>query len=135
MPRKLEYKRKIFGYECDVYGHLNNANYLHIYEEARADALEQMQIPIRELAEIGYHIYLTNIELEFIKGLPLESKVTIRSHIEKSNRLQSTWIQEIYNEAEEICSSAVVKGAFVKNGKPTRISKELYKVFQLNSQE
>ncbi|MDO9578647.1 MAG: thioesterase family protein [Candidatus Cloacimonadales bacterium] len=128
----MEYKRKIFGYECDIYGHLNNANYLHLFEEARADALEQMNMPVRKFVEFGYHIYITNIELSFIKGLPLESKVTIQSYIESSNRLQSTWIQEIYNEAGEICSRAVVKGAFVKDGKPTRLSKELFAIFKMH---
>ena len=68
----LEYKRKIFGYECDIYGHLNNANYLHLYEEARADALEQMGLAVRELNKSGYHIYLTSIELTFKRGIPLE---------------------------------------------------------------
>jgi len=126
----MELKRKIYGYECDVYGHLNNANYLHLYEEARADALEQMKIPVRDLAAIGYHIYITNIELTFKKGLPLESNVTIISNIEQANRLTSTWIQEIYNEAGELCNYAIVKGAFVKDGKPVRISKDLFKHFE-----
>ncbi len=126
----MEYRRKIFGYECDIYGHLNNANYLHLYEEARADALEQMNMPVREFAEIGYHIYITHIELKFIIGLPLESKVIIKSHIETSNRLQSTWIQKIYNEAGQLCNKAIVKGAFVKDGKPIRLTKELFKLFK-----
>ncbi len=126
----MEYKRKIFGYECDIYGHLNNANYLHLYEEARADALEQMKMPVRKFAEFGYHIYITNIELKFIIGLPLESKVIIKSEIESSNRLQSTWIQEIYNEAGQLCNRAIVKGAFVKDGKPTRLTKELFEIFK-----
>jgi len=126
----MKYNRKIFGYECDVYGHLNNANYLHLYEEARADALEQMKIPVRDLAALGHHIYITNIELTFKKGLPLESSVTIISNIEKANRLTSTWIQEIYNEAGELCNYAIVKGAFVKDGKPVRISKDLFKHFE-----
>jgi len=126
----MEYKRKIFGYECDIYGHLNNANYLHLYEEARADALEQMNMPVRKFAEIGYHIYITNIELKFILELPLESKVTIKSDIESSSRLQSTWIQEIYNEAGQLCNRAIVKGAFVKDGKPTRLTKELFEIFK-----
>ncbi len=126
----LEYKRKIFGYECDIYGHLNNANYLHLYEEARADALEQMNIPIRKLADIGFHIYLTNIEINFIKGLPLENIVTIKSRINSMNRLTSIWIQEIYNNSGDLCSVANVKGVFVKNGKPVRLSKDLFEQFK-----
>jgi len=128
----MNYKRRIWGYECDVYGHLNNANYLHLYEEARADALEQMNIPVRDLAKMGFHIYIVNIELSFKKGLPLENVVTIRSHIEKANRLASTWVQEIYDDNGELCNRAIVKGAFVKNGKPARISKELFKHFEIH---
>jgi len=126
----MEYKRRIFGYECDVYGHMNNANYLHLYEEARADALEKMQIPVRDLANLGFHIYITNIELVFKLGLPLESIVTIKSHIEKANRLTSIWVQKIYNEQGEHCNTAIVKGAFVKEGKPTRLPKELFEYFK-----
>ena len=126
----LEYKRKIFGYECDIYGHLNNANYLHLYEEARADTLEQINMPIRKLADLGFHIYLTNIEINFVKGLPLESTVTIKSRINSMNRLTSIWIQEIYNAQEELCNIAIVKGAFVKDGKPIRLPKEIFKQFR-----
>ncbi|MBC8416544.1 MAG: acyl-CoA thioesterase [Candidatus Cloacimonetes bacterium] len=126
----LEYKRKIFGYECDIYGHLNNANYLHLYEEARADTLEQMNMPIRKLADLGFHIYLTNIEINFVKGLPLESTITIKSRIDSMNRLTSIWIQEIYNAQEELCNTAIVKGAFVKYGKPIRLPKEIFEQFR-----
>jgi YbgC/YbaW family acyl-CoA thioester hydrolase len=126
----MEYKRRIWGYECDVYGHLNNANYLHLFEEARADALEQMNLPVRDLANNGFHIYITNIEIQFKKGLPLESMVTIKSRIDKANRLTSIWIQEIFDASGDLCSTAIVKGAFVKEGKPTRISKEIFAVFE-----
>ena len=130
----LEYKRKIFGYECDIYGHLNNANYLHLYEEARADALEQMKLPISKLADQGFHIYLTNIEINFIKGLPLESTITIKSRINSMNRLTSIWIQEIYNTKEELCNTAIVKGAFIKDGKPIRLPKDLFEEFKKYSE-
>jgi acyl-CoA thioester hydrolase len=131
----MEYRRKIFGYECDIYGHLNNANYLHLFEEARADALEQMKLPVRDLAKVGFHIYITNIEIQFKKGLPLESVFTIKSSIDKANRLTSVWIQEIFDASGDLCSIAIVKGAFVKDGKPTRISKELFAVFENNMEK
>jgi YbgC/YbaW family acyl-CoA thioester hydrolase len=124
------YKRRIFGYECDIYGHLNNANYLHLYEEARADALEQMRIPIRKFKEMGINVYLTRIELDFIKAVNLEEKVVIKTSIVEMNRLRTIWQQKIYNEKNELCNSATVIGVFVKEGKPTRISKELYLHFR-----
>ena len=125
----MEYKRRIFGYECDIYGHLNNANYLHLYEEARADALEQMGLAVRELNKSGLHIYLTSIELTFKKGITLEEIVTIKSSIKEMNRVSTIWEQKIYNSKNELCNTAIVKGVFVKNGKPVRLPKEIYKQF------
>jgi len=53
----------------------------------------------------------------------------IKSYIESGDRLQFTWKQELYNEQEELCSKAAVKGCFIKNGKPSRISPEILEVF------
>ena len=125
----MHYKRKIFGYECDIYGHLNNANYLHLYEEARADALEQMNLPIRKIREMGISIYVTHIEIDFKKGIGLEETVTIESNVSQMSRLKAIWKQEIYNSKNELCNTAFVTGVFVKAGKPGRISKELFEHF------
>ena len=121
----MKYERRIFGFECDIYGHLNNANYLKLYEEARADALEQIGLPIRELREKGIAIYLIRIELDFKKGVELEEKILVKSEIITANRLKSIWRQEIYDNKKEMCNVAVVQAVFVKNGKPFRIPKEL----------
>ena len=122
----MEYSRKIFGYECDVYGHLNNANYLHIYEEARADALEKIDLSVQKLIEMDLQIYITHISLQYKKGLPIGSKIKIESTIIKSTRASSIWLQKVYNADGELCNQAEVKGVFVRDGKPLRIDKDLY---------
>jgi YbgC/YbaW family acyl-CoA thioester hydrolase len=122
----MRYTRKIFGYECDIYGHLNNANYLHILEEARAEALEQMNTPIRWLKEQGLAIYVTRIELDYLRGIPLETQVTVHTSWVKASRVRSVWMQEVVDETGNVCAKAIVHGAFIKDGKPARISPELY---------
>ncbi len=126
----MEYRRKIFGYECDIYGHLNNANYLHLYEEARADALEEMDMSIGNLSEEGIHIYLSEITLNFKLGLPVGEKVIINTRMIKATRATSIWKQEIFNNANELCNTAIIRGVFIKNGKPFRISKELFEEYK-----
>lgn len=123
------YKRKIYGYLCDIYGHLNNSSYLQIYEEARSEALIAMGLPISKLIELDLQIYLTRVELIYKKGIPNDETITVKSHIGKMNRLRATWVQEIYDEKGELCNSAEVDGVFVKNGKPTRIDKSIYQIF------
>ena len=126
----MKYHRKIFGYECDVYGHLNNANYLHLYEEARSEALEDMGMSIGKLSEEGIHIYLTEINLTFKNGLPVGENVVIDTRMIKANRATSIWKQEIFNSAGELCNIAIVRGVFIKSGKPFRISKELFEEYK-----
>ncbi len=126
----MKYNRKIFGYECDIYGHLNNANYLHLYEEARADALEGMDMSIGKLNEEGIHIYLSEINLTFKVGLPVGEKVVIDTRMIKATRATSVWKQEIFNGAGELCNTAIVRGVFIKDGKPFRISKELFEDYK-----
>ncbi len=120
------YKRRIFGFECDIYGHLNNANYLHIYEEARATALDSMGFSIKKLNDLNIHIYLVHIELSFIKAVTLEDTVFIETKMENATRLKATWLQTLRNSNNEICNEAVVKGVFIKDGKPLRLPKEMY---------
>lgn len=124
---KIEYFKKIYGFDCDVYGHLNNSSYLKVYEEARAEALNKLSLSIRDLFENGIHIYLTKIELNFVKAVKLEETIKIVTQIEKSNRLRATWKQEIYNSESELCNLAYVEGVFVREGKPIRLPEDLYK--------
>ena len=125
----MEYKRKIFGYECDIYGHLNNAIYLHIYEEARSDALDQMGMSIQTLNEKNIGIFLINLELEFIKAIQMGEIITVHSDIIESTRLRATWKQEIFNSNNELCNRAFVKGVFIKDTKPNRLPKDIFEHF------
>ncbi|MBN1949274.1 MAG: acyl-CoA thioesterase [Candidatus Cloacimonetes bacterium] len=122
----LIYKRKIYGFQCDIYGHLNNSYYLQIYEEARADALTSIGFPVKRLIELGIHIYLVRVEIDFIRGIPLEEDITVRSRIEKMDRLSGLWRQEIFDSRENLCNTALTRGVFVRNGKPARLNKETY---------
>ena len=125
----MEYKRKIFGYECDVYGHLNNAIYLHIYEEARSDALDQMGMSIQTLNKKNISIFLIKLELEFMKAVQMGEIITVRSCIIESSRLKATWKQEIFNSKNKLCNRAIVKGVFIRDNKPNRLPKDIFEHF------
>ena len=124
------HKRKIYGFLCDIYGHLNNSSYLQLYEEARAEALSEMDLPIIKLLEYDLQIYIIKVEISYKKGVPNDEAITIRSSIIRLNRMRSTWKQEILNQNGELCSEAIIEGVFVKNGKPIRIDKDLLRVFE-----
>lgn len=122
-------ERKIYGYECDIYGHLNNANYLQFYESARSDALTDMKFPIKQFNEMGVHLYIARIEIDYKAGVFLEDIVTIKSWMSTANRLGSTWMQKLYDSHGQLCNQALVKVVHAKNGKPFRIDHETANFF------
>jgi YbgC/YbaW family acyl-CoA thioester hydrolase len=121
----FKYKRMIFGYECDIYGHLNNAAYQHILEEARSAALDIMQLPLTDLADKGIQIFLKRIMIEYIRGIPFGKEILINSRIVDFNRVKSLWFQEITDHYGKLLAKAEVTGVFVKEGKPLRVGEEI----------
>ena len=125
----FEFSKKIYGFDCDVYGHLNNACYLQIYEAARAEALNSMGMPIAKLKKMSIMLFLIRVEIDYLKGVELEDTITVKSRVVEHNRLKSIWKQEIYDSTNRLCSRAVVTGVYVSEGKPVRIEKELFEYF------
>jgi YbgC/YbaW family acyl-CoA thioester hydrolase len=128
----FEYRRTIYGYECDIYGHLNNANYQHIYEEARSDLLDRIGVSLKYLKENSIFIYLRKIEMEYLKGVPFGSALLIKSRIDKLTRVKSVWIQEMYDENDTLMNRAIIEGVFTKNDKPYRIPQDMEDKFRSN---
>ena len=125
----FEYKKKIYGYECDVYGHLNNAIYLQIFEAARCEALVNMQMPLSKLKNEGIMMFVVRAEIDYKKGIMLDEEILVKSQIQKHDKLSVMWSQEIYNSGKTLCSSALIRIVYVKEYKPSRISTELFDFF------
>jgi len=126
----FKFNKKIYGFECDVYGHLNNSNYLQLLEAGRAEALIEMNIPVAYLAELGISIFINRIEIDYIKPLQLEQIATVTTETTAISKVKGTWLQHIYNHNGELCTKAVVTGVFTKKGKPARMDKELLETFK-----
>lgn len=124
----FEFKRKIYGYECDIYGHLNNSNYLQLLEAARAEALIEMGIPVIKLLEWDISIFVSHIDISYIRPLKVEQIATVKTITNKITKVKGVWIQEIYNEDNILCTKAIVTGVFTTNGKPVRIANDLYQI-------
>ena len=119
------YTRQVFAFECDIYGHLNNANYLHLYEEARAVALVRAGFSIAKLKQIGLSIYVVDASIFYLAPVYIEDICTIKSHVSQMNRVKSIWEQSIF-VGEKQCSKIVLKAAFAKDSKPCRVDKPIF---------
>jgi YbgC/YbaW family acyl-CoA thioester hydrolase len=122
------YKKKIYGYECDIYGHLNNANYLQMLEAARSEAMIVMDIPLARMNDMGIQFFVYRVEMDYLKALDLEETVTVKSCFFEVNRLKGKWKQEVYNSKDEKCFQAIITVVHASEGKAKRLPVKEYEL-------
>ncbi|MEQ1723043.1 MAG: acyl-CoA thioesterase [Pseudobdellovibrio sp.] len=61
----------------DSYGHVNNAMYLSLYEEARWEAITSGGYGYKKVHETGFGPVILGIDLKFLKELKLREIITI----------------------------------------------------------
>lgn len=108
-------------YECDSYGHVNNANYLHYLEYARHEYLKAIGFDYSGCVAAGYGLYVTRIEIDYKRPALLDDRLSIESRAVKKGAVSGTLEQRI-RLGEAIIAVAKVSWAFVdSNGRPCRI--------------
>lgn len=125
----FSFSKRVYGFECDVYGHMNNSNYLQLLESARAEAMIEMGMSITRLKELDLQIFVTGFELDYIKSLQLEDIVTVKSWYCEMTRLKGRWHQQIFNSDGELCFTATMQAVFARQGKPQRLPHEVFELF------
>jgi len=123
------FTKRIYGYECDIYGHLNNANYLQLLESARSEALFDMNLAQSDLQQKGVQLFVHYVEMSFIKAIDHDERITVTSCFTEMNRIKGKWNQEIYNAAGEKCFAANITIVFASEGKAKRLPTEVYELF------
>ena len=109
------------SYECDSYGHVNNANYLHYLEYARCELLKDMNFDYEAMIKAGYGIYVARIEIDYKKPAVTDDELLIKSRAIKKGAVSGVIAQEIWR-GEDLIVDAKVTWAFVDSkGIPTKI--------------
>ena len=120
------FNKRIYGYECDIYGNLNNANYLQLLEAARSEALYEMNLAQSDLQKKGIQLFVHYGEISFIKAIDHDEVITVKSFFTEMNRIKGKWHQEIYNATKEICFTADITIVFASEGKAKRLPVEVF---------
>ena len=125
----FEFRKRIYGYECDVYGHLNNANYLQILECARSEAMLEMDMSITRMRERNLQIFIRSFSLDYRKAIGLEEVIIVHSWYDQLTRVKGRWIQEILNSRQELCFRAEMIVVFASEGRSHRLPQDVYELF------
>ncbi|MDR2768503.1 MAG: acyl-CoA thioesterase [Treponema sp.] len=111
-------------YECDSYGHVNNANYLNYLEYARYEFLRSIGFDYPRVIETGYGVYVARVEIDYKKPALADDVLVIHSWPVKKGAVSGIIAQEI-KRGEDLIVRARVTWAFVDSrGQPARIPAE-----------
>jgi len=112
-------------YECDSYGHVNNANYLNYLEFARYEHLKDIGFDYVKAVEAGYGLFIARIEIDYKKPAKTDDVLAIKTRPIKKGAVSGTLAQEI-KRGGDILIEANVTWAFVnaKTGAPVKIPPE-----------
>ncbi|MDR1287634.1 MAG: acyl-CoA thioesterase [Treponema sp.] len=111
-------------YECDSYGHVNNANYLNYLEYARYEYLKSINFDYPAAIRAGYGVYVARVEIDYKKPALADEKLLIKSWPLKKGAVSGVIAQEIWRDGD-LLASARVTWAFVDSkGMPVKIPGE-----------
>lgn len=107
-----------FTYSCtvrdthiDAFGHVNNAAYLQLFEEARWDIIASNGYGMKEIQEHQQGPVILEVTLKYRKEILPNQTIRIDSHcIMKSERIYIVQ-QQMFNDNNDLCSEAVFTGA------------------------
>lgn len=127
------WRAEVRDYEVDYQGIVNNANYFHYFDHARAVCLEKMfNLNIKKCAENNVNIVLIKTEVVFKVPLTYGQSFYVSSKFERISRFKFRCQQEIYIDPDDTLSavSDSVIATITKGGKPYLIE-NLYAITPL----
>lgn len=102
--RIFEYDLIIRETHLDFIGHVNNATYLEIYEEARWEMITENGYGLEKIQSTGLSPVILDLKIRYIKELRLREKITIHSQTADYSSKIGTIKQWILNAKGELCS-------------------------------
>ncbi|PWU19749.1 MAG: acyl-CoA thioesterase [Bdellovibrio sp.] len=78
-----EYRLVILEHHLDLFGHVNNAAYLEIFEEARWDLVTRNGYGLDEVQRTRKGPVILEVDLKFLRELRLREEVTIHTGAER----------------------------------------------------
>lgn len=96
----------------DIFGHMNNARYLELFEQARWDLITERGFGLKKIQESGQGPVILEAHLRFIKELKQRDKIKISVECTEYNGKIGKLKQEMFNDKNEVCAELIVVLAF-----------------------
>lgn len=124
MPLTYTRTFRIRYYECDAYGHLNNANYLRYMQETAFDASAAAGYGMSRYEEMKRYWLIRETQVEFLLPLRYNDRVNVTTWIADFRRVSSRRAYEFrLAESGELAARAFTDWVFLntETGRPASI--------------
>ena len=120
MKKTFEIEMKVRDYECDVQGIVNNANYLHYFENTRHEFMCSLGISFNESRKLQVDPIVVRANLHYKTPL-IGGDVFLSSLTVERKGVKIVFYQTIHRKSDKaLCCSATIEVAVLVNGKPSR---------------
>jgi acyl-CoA thioester hydrolase len=123
---------KVRNHDIDAYGHVNNAAYLRIMEDAMVDYVEELGVHLLDLGREGISVYMSEVSLKYLRPAFLGDNLCIMTTFTSISRVKMIWFNEIYRQnSNELLTRVQAKAAFVnRQGKVIPIPPQVKSIFE-----
>jgi len=102
-----QYHLLILEKHLDTFGHVNNASYLEILEEARWDLITRNGYGLDEVQRRKTGPIVLDVHLRFARELRNRQAVTIRSWVDSYSGKVGKFAQQVVDDAGDLCCDAL----------------------------
>ena len=102
-----EYPIVIREHHLDTFGHVNNAAYLDILEEARWDLITRNGYGLEEVHRLKVGPTVLELQIRFVREIRNRQQVTIRTWLESYSGKIGKLAQQVRDEADDLCTDAL----------------------------
>ena len=111
---KTFYQFTVLETHLDTFGHINNATYLTLFEQARWEILENNNYGLKVIQESQKGPVILKIEIKYKKEVSLREQMTIEtSYIKKVNPKVIRIQQQMLNGNKDLCCEAIFDIGFM----------------------
>ena len=109
----FEYELTILEPHLDTFGHVNNAVYLTLFEQARWEAITQRGYGLAQVHEYGIGPTLLEVTLKFQREVRLRERIKIKTEVLSHQRKITVLRQTMVNQkGEDACVADFTIGLF-----------------------
>jgi acyl-CoA thioester hydrolase len=130
MPHTHTRRFRVRHYECDAFGHVNNAAYLRYMQESAFDASTAAGYSPARYAEMNRQWLVRETEIEYLTPLRYGDTVEVKTWVADFQRVTSRRVYEFYRQGEMV-AKAHTDWVFLElsTGRPVAIPQPLAEAF------